>query len=180
MAAGREAALARLIGQFGRGLTLFATRYLGDPGAADEVVQDVFLKAWREAARYDPARGAVSTWLYRIAANLCVDRLRRARLRRFLTGGPSAADLSEVLPDPAAGAETTLAARQALVRTRRALLALPERQRMAILLTVVAELDTAAAAAAMGTSRGSVEQLLVRARRALKAEIMGEGDDDGA
>lgn len=177
IAAGREAALAELIALHGRGLTLFATRYLGDPGAADEVVQDVFLRAWREASRYDPARGAVSTWLYRIATNLCVDRMRRARVRRFFLGGPAAADLEDVLADAAPSAERAVAARAELVRMRKALMALPDRQRMAILLTVVAGLDNAEAAAAMGTSRGSVEQLLVRARRTLKAEAMGDEDD---
>lgn len=177
IAAGHETALAELIALHGRGLTLFATRYLGDPDAADEVVQDAFLRVWREAVRYDPARGAVSTWLYRIAANLCVDRLRRIRVRRFFLGGPSASDLEEVLPDGAPSAERSVEGRQALARMRRALLALPDRQRMAILLTVVAGLDNAEAAAAMGTSRGSMEQLLVRARRALRAGVTGEDDD---
>jgi RNA polymerase sigma-70 factor (ECF subfamily) len=179
MAEGREAALAELIARHGRGLTLFATRFLGDPALADEVAQDTFLRAWREAARYDPARGAATTWLYRIAANLCRDRLRRARLRRMLWRGPRAEDLSEVLADPAPGAAATLEGRQRLAATRQALARLPERQRLAILLTVVAGMDNAEAAAIMATSRGSVEQLLIRARRALRAGLLEGSDDDG-
>ena len=52
-------------------------------------MQDVFLAAWRSAGRFDPARGRASTWLYRIAANRCIDVRRWRRFRTFvgLEGG---------------------------------------------------------------------------------------------
>ena len=71
-------ALYRLYGGELYGFTLNA---LGDRGAAEEIVQEVFLRAWRHAGRYDPERGAVRTWLYQIARNAIIDSRRRAAIR---------------------------------------------------------------------------------------------------
>jgi len=168
VAAGDRRALARLIEAYGPGVQRYAAQVLADPAEAEDIAQEVFLRAWGAAARYDPARGAVSTWLWRIAVRLCLDRNRRGAVRRFL-GLDAAAEPA----DPAVGAETTLAARQDLACVRRAIGALPDRQRQAILLRAVGDLDTAEIAAVLGTSRGAVEQLLVRARAALRRQIAG-------
>lgn len=164
MAAGERAALARLVTLYGPGLTRFADQALRQPAEAEDVAQEVFLRAWARAADYDPARGAVSTWLYRIALRLCQDRNRRHALRRFL--GLEAAPEP---PDEAPGTEAALAARQALARTTAAIRALPARQRQAILLRAVGEQSTAEIAALLGITPGAAEQLLVRARAALRA-----------
>ena len=71
-------ALYRLYGGELYGFTLNA---LGDRGAAEEIVQEVFLRAWRNAGRYDPERAAVRTWLYQIARNAIIDSRRRAAVR---------------------------------------------------------------------------------------------------
>jgi RNA polymerase sigma-70 factor, ECF subfamily len=163
MAQGDRQALARLIDLYGRGLKIYCARALRQPQDAEDAAQEVFLKAWTHAARYDPSRAAVSTWLYRIAVNHCADRNRRFAFRRFL-GLDSAPDLPAETPDT----DRALSAKQSLARVRSAIAALPDRQRQALLLRVVAELDTAAIAAALGTGTGSVEQLLVRARASLR------------
>jgi RNA polymerase sigma-70 factor (ECF subfamily) len=59
----------------------FALNALGDRGAAEVIVQVVFLRAWRNAGRYDPERAAVRTWLYQIARNAIIDSRRRAAVR---------------------------------------------------------------------------------------------------
>ena len=71
-------ALYRLYGGELYGFTLNA---LGDRGAAEEIVQEVFLRAWRHAERYDPDRAGVRTWLYQIARHAVIDARRRAAVR---------------------------------------------------------------------------------------------------
>jgi RNA polymerase sigma-70 factor (ECF subfamily) len=75
--AGDEAAVRALYARFGRPVYTMGLRLLGTREAAEELTQDVFLTAWRKAARFDPSRGRLSTWLMTIAHNLAVDRLRR-------------------------------------------------------------------------------------------------------
>jgi RNA polymerase sigma-70 factor, ECF subfamily len=75
--AGEEDAIRTLYSRFGRPVYSMGMRILGSNEAAEELTQDVFVAAWRKAARFDPARGRLSTWLMTIAHNLAVDRLRR-------------------------------------------------------------------------------------------------------
>lgn len=62
-------------------LYVFAVRRLGDQQAAEEVVQDTLVRAWRSADRYDESRGPVAAWLFAIARNLVIDRTRRRAAR---------------------------------------------------------------------------------------------------
>ena len=62
----------------------FALNALGDRGTAEEVVQEVFTRAWRHAEAYDPTRGSVRTWLYQIARHAIIDARRRASVRPAL------------------------------------------------------------------------------------------------
>lgn len=169
IAAGEQPALVRLIDRHGRGLRLFAARYLGNPDDAEDVVQDVFVAVWKRAGRFDPARGRATTWLYRITANRCVDLRRWRALRAFI----GLDEVAETLPASSVDADSRLSARQELAAVREGLARLPERQRMALLLRAVADLDVPAIAEVMGTSTGSVEQLLVRARRTLRQLTAG-------
>jgi RNA polymerase sigma-70 factor, ECF subfamily len=75
--AGDDDAIRALYARFGRPVYAMGLRLLGSREAAEELTQDVFVTAWRKAARFDPARGRLSTWLMAIAHNLAVDRLRR-------------------------------------------------------------------------------------------------------
>jgi RNA polymerase sigma-70 factor (ECF subfamily) len=75
--AGNEDAVRALYSRYARPIFTLGLRLLGSPEAAEELTQDVFVAAWRKAARFDPSRGRLSTWLMTIAHNLAVDRLRR-------------------------------------------------------------------------------------------------------
>lgn len=148
-----------------------AARMLGDANQAEEVAQDVFLKLWTHASGWRPAnRGsAVLPWLRSLTMNACIDRLRR---RRFHSG--------EEVPEQAD--ETPLAVEQIDQRrlgslVTRALQALPDRQRAAIILTYYEELPNAEAAAAMDLHLKAFESLLLRARQAMKARITAMGID---
>jgi RNA polymerase sigma-70 factor (ECF subfamily) len=167
VAKGDQAALAKIIDRHGRGLRVFAARLLGSSGDAEDVVQDVFVAAWKHAARFDPAKGRASTWLYRIAANRCIDRRRRRSFRAFM--GLDA--MPDKMADEEPAADARLGARQELAIVRGGLSALPERQRMALLLRAMADMDVPDIAAVMGVSVGSAEQLLVRGRRALRQHM---------
>ncbi len=169
LAAGERRALMRLIALYGPGLRRYIAGALHQPSEAEDLAQELFLRAWRHAGRYDPARGAVSTWLYRMAVNLCIDHNRRGRFRRFVG--------IEDVPEPeddSPGAEGGLAARQRLAQARDAIAGLPERQRRAILLKAAGGLATSEIAAALSISEGAAEQLLVRARAALRTRLDGE------
>jgi RNA polymerase sigma-70 factor (ECF subfamily) len=74
-------AMRALYRVYGGELYGFASNALGDRGAAEEIVQEVFLRAWRHAGKYDPERAAVRTWLYQIARHAIIDARRRASVR---------------------------------------------------------------------------------------------------
>ncbi|MBZ9857415.1 sigma-70 family RNA polymerase sigma factor [Mesorhizobium sp. CA13] len=164
IAAGDQGALAQLIARHGRGLRVFAARYLGNASDAEDVVQDVFVSVWKNAGRFDSQKASASTWLYRITANRCIDRRRRRAFRSFIGLDDLENDPASETPD----VDAAITGRQELSIARDGLTRLPERQRMALLLRVVGDLDVPAIAEVMGSSAGSVEQLLVRARRGLR------------
>ena len=77
LVSGDEEAIRAIYGRFARPIYSLGLRLLGSAEGAEELTQDVFLTAWRKAARFDASRGRLSTWLMAIAHNLAVDRLRR-------------------------------------------------------------------------------------------------------
>jgi RNA polymerase sigma-70 factor (ECF subfamily) len=82
IADGDHAALAELYDRYAPMVTGLAVRILHDLGDAEDVVQAVFLQVWRQAGRYDTARGAPSAWLCTIARSRALDHLRRRVARR--------------------------------------------------------------------------------------------------
>ena len=82
-AAGDDAAFGELMRAYQDRLLAVCQRMLGGPEKAEDAVQEVFLKAYRQAGRLEP-RGRLYTWLYRVAVNHCLNRLRRRRIVRFV------------------------------------------------------------------------------------------------
>lgn len=85
--AGGLRTLAALREEYAGPLHAYALRRLHDRRAAEEVVQDTLVRAWRHADRFDPSRGSEAAWLFTIAGNLVVDRLRRRQARPVVDGG---------------------------------------------------------------------------------------------
>ena len=119
---------------------------------------------WRRPHAWKPGRVVFSTWLYRVVANRCLDQARRQKLRRFLPFGEVADPVDE-----APSAYDALAGRDTLAEVGRMIRTLPEKQRLALLLSAQAERSNAEIASVLGVSDGAAEQLLVRARRTLRA-----------
>lgn len=140
----------------------YAYRLLGDSAEAEDVCQETFLRFWQGAAEWEP-RAKIRTWLYRVAHNACVDRLRA---RRPHDDEDSAA--AESL-GPSELAQRLDVARE----VRRALDDLPVKQRGAVVLSHFEGLGNPEIGAVLGLSVDAVESLLSRARRALRERLAG-------
>jgi RNA polymerase sigma factor (sigma-70 family) len=143
-----------------------AVRMLGDAAEAEDVAQEAMVKLWQIAPKWQPGRAKVSTWLYRVTANLCTDRLRRRRGRGL-----------DQVPEPideTPGAEARLIAADRARALQAALAGLPERQRTAMVLRHFEGLGNPAIAEVLQTSTEAVESLLARGRRALAALLAPE------
>jgi RNA polymerase sigma-70 factor, ECF subfamily len=81
VADGSAAALEVLYTRYGRVVLAFATRMMGDRQSGEELVQEVFVKAWRQARSYSPERGSYITWLLSITHNLSIDEIRKRNRR---------------------------------------------------------------------------------------------------
>lgn len=146
-----------------------AYRIAGNRSDAEDVVQDTFLKVWTKAAEWRPGTAQFSTWLYRVVFNRCLDLKRRPRN-----------DSLEVVEEIGDGRPDALDGIEALERQRRmatAIAALPERQRAAVALTYTTGLANAAAADVMEISVKAFESLLVRAKKELRRELSGAGEE---
>jgi len=167
-------AFTRLVERHQDRIVHLCERLLGERDEALDACQEVFLKAYRHARRAEP-RGQLFTWLYRIAVNHCLNRLRRRRVVRFLSLGVAGAHEDGEEPrelDPASGAPDALArleSRERWRRTRQALDRLPESQRAVVVLAKFEGLSQKEIAASLGITEGAVESRLVRAMRQLSA-----------
>ncbi len=169
VARGDRAAFTRLVTRHRSRLVALVTRSLGSRAAAEDIVQEVFTRAWIKAPLWqvrEPGRASYAAWLSRVAVNLAIDQSRKAR-----SVGLDSIDEPE---DPAVPPDAAIIARERAGRIKTAIAALPERQRLAIALTYDSELTNADGASAMGVSVGAFELLLVRARRALRTALRDE------
>lgn len=166
MRAGDERALADIVRRHGPRLKALAHRFTGERAAAEDIVQDTFLAAWRNAPGWQAGGAPYGALLTRIAVNRAIDFDRRRRIRRFF-GLEATAEIA----DPAISAEEAVAARTELDAVIADLAALPARQRAAILLSADGERSNAEIAAVLGLSEGGAEQLLVRGRRTLRKKL---------
>ena len=137
-------------------------RMLLERQRAEEVLQETLMKAWREAARYDPDRARLSTWLHQIAHNLCIDILRRQRREQPLKENADTIIGSDQCP------ESLVQTQETQRQLTSAVSALSERHRTALILTYYQSLPNRDVAQIMRISVRALESLLVRARRELK------------
>jgi RNA polymerase sigma-70 factor, ECF subfamily len=161
--AGDARAFRSLSDHFLPKIVAYAQRLLGRAAEAEDVAQETFLRLWQHAARWSPD-ARLATWLFRVAHNLAVDRLRARR-----EVGDAALEHA-VAEDRPSG---LLERKRVASAVERALLALPERQRAAIALCHYEGLGNPEIAAVLDVSVEAVESLLSRGRRALRESLTG-------
>ena len=141
---------------------------LGSDAAAQDLVQDTFVKLWRGAAQYDPARGRLETWVLLVARSLAIDALRRRVLEVRVAQRTAPAREASDEPGPDQRAETL----DLSERARRAMSALTDGQRAALELAYfggktsaeVAELE----GIPLGTAKTRIRTALLKLREALE------------
>lgn len=163
-----RAALAQAWDDHAGELYRFARRALGDPGAAEDVVQDVFLKAWRARSTYDPARSSTRTWLWVIARNAVLDA------HRHRAGLPELVDLGgdDVVHKPARDPVDAMLASAVVTE---ALKALDPVHRDVLIQTRLLGRPYAEVAAAGGVPVGTVKSRVFYALRALRGALQERG-----
>jgi RNA polymerase sigma-70 factor (ECF subfamily) len=141
---------------------------VGNPNDADEIAQEAFMRVWQYADRWTPGRARFSTWLHKIVVNLSLDRRRKPQWVAIEAAG-------ELVDGDANHATDVIAGKEHQQAVARALEGIPARQRAAITLFYFEGLSGKDAAEGMGISVAAFEQLLLRARRAIKAELVAAG-----
>ena len=154
----------------------FAARMLSDRTEAEDVAQEAMLRLWRMAPDWQQGEARVATWLYRVASNLCLDRLRRSRTR----GLDEVAEPEDATP----GVVARLIEADRALALDEALAALPDRQRQAVVLRHIEGLTNPEIAAVMDIGVEAVESLVARGKKGLAALLSGrraelgyEGED---
>ena len=168
IAEGDQRAFAVLVSRHAARVFAVARRFARTDDDADDLSQRVFWKLWQRADRWQPGSGAFSSWLYRITVNECIDWNRREKFRRWVPFG----EVSN-RPDERADAPSSMAMREDIRRVQAMIPALPPKQRAALILSVQQELTNLQIAEVLETTEGAVEQLLVRARKRLRAAVGG-------
>ncbi|MEE9305869.1 MAG: sigma-70 family RNA polymerase sigma factor, partial [bacterium] len=173
IADGDEAAFERLVARHGSAVLNTIRRFVGDTGRAEELAQEVFLRLWRAAPRYQPT-AAFRTWLFTIVKRLCWNELRRSGREVSIDeelgeGSPGEVAARLAVGDPLP--EERLLATERARAVRAAIGELPPAQRMAVICRRYEELSYEEIAQALDTTVPAVKSLLVRARRTLAQRL---------
>jgi RNA polymerase sigma-70 factor (ECF subfamily) len=174
---GDKAAFQELFTRHSRPLVNFVCRFVGSRDRAEELAQDAFLQIYKARARYEP-KARFSTYLYRVATNLCLNDLRRLDYQgKFQSLDGESTDhgheLHSTLKDDAAGVEERVAARELGVRIQASLDELPPNQKLALLLSRVDGFSYREVAECLSTSESAVKSLVFRATMTLR-ETLGD------
>ncbi len=184
--AGDREAFALLVQRYGKAVFTLINRMVRDHTAAEDLWQETFVRALENLASYQPrlhsdgASPNFAPWLYRIAANLTLDELRKRRRWRFLSWGlhksrraqdPEDAEEYDP-PTETPDASEVLALKEERVRVRRALDSLPPEWRMMLILREFQDLPYEEIAEIVNAPIGTVRSRLARAREQLRVALL--------
>ena len=140
-----------------------AFRMLGDRAEAEDVTQESLLRLWKAAPGWDATRAKITTWLYRVTSNLCVDCLRKSNRN----SGDEVPEVADETP----GIDLKLQATARAQALQHALQTLPDRQRQAMILRHIEDLSNPEISDIMEISVEAVESLVSRGKRALASTL---------
>lgn len=160
----RDRALPELYRRYERRLFGLGIRLLDDPGLAEELVQETFLRVWRTAARFDPARGTVSAFVLTIARRLAIDLWRRPSSRPMPAAG-----------DPVVDVDQTIDRILLRLAVREALDSLPPAHREVLELSYGSDLTQVEVATRLGIPLGTVKSRAYHALRAFRRAVDERG-----
>jgi RNA polymerase sigma-70 factor (ECF subfamily) len=170
MARGEGDAVAELYDRHARPIYSLALRILGDSTEAEDIVQEVFSQAWRQASRYSTSRGAVAAWLLTLARSRAIDRLRARRARPV---GVSDDRVTDQLVDAGPPVDSQVLSSEQVTRVRAALDELPLLQRAAIELAYFEGLTHAEIADRLEQPLGTVKTRIRLAMLKLRDVLAG-------
>jgi RNA polymerase sigma-70 factor (ECF subfamily) len=173
--AGDEAAFAFLVQKYRRPMLSFMYRMVRNQAAAEDLAQEVFLRVYRSRETY-AANAKFTTWLYRIATNLAVNYARDTRHNRpevstSLDEPDAETGLMPDLPDGTPNAEENILRRERLAAIRGHVQALPERQRLAVVMHKYQGMDYRQIADVLHLSESATKSLLFRAYESLREKL---------
>ncbi len=171
MMAGDENALSALYDRYSGMLFAMLVRILKDTSAAEEVLQDLFLQLWRNAARFDAARGSLPAWLVVIGRNRAISRLRGSQQHEVQEDGETFS--MDAVPSPG-NIEDEVWRAQMRERLRNAMATLPGEQREAVELAYFEGMTQTEIAARTNTPLGTVKSRVRAAMQSLK-QVFDDG-----
>lgn len=173
--AGDDSAFDYLVQKYRRPIISFMYRMAHNTAAAEDLAQEVFLRVYRSRTSYEPS-AKFTTWLYRIATNLGVNYARDTRYQRpdntlNLDEADSETGQTPDLADKAPNVEEEILRRERLVAIKQKVEALPERQKMAVLMHKYQQMDYRQIAEVLKLSESATKSLLFRAYETLRNEL---------
>lgn len=177
LSAGNMAAFDFLLAKYRRPIIHFMYRMVRNEAVAEELAQEVFLRVYRSRETYR-AEARFSTWLYRIATNLGVNHARDTRHERtastvYLDEPDSESGSTPDVADQTPGAEANILRRERMAAIREHVMALPERQRMAVLMHKYEGMDYKQIGDVLKLSESATKSLLFRAYQTLREKLKG-------
>jgi RNA polymerase sigma-70 factor (ECF subfamily) len=172
---GDESAFAYLVQKYRRPMVGFMYRMCHNPSTAEELAQEVFLRVYRSRTSYEPS-AKFTTWLYRIATNLAVNHARDTRHERpentlRLDEPDQETGNTPDLADDSLSAEEQILKRERLAAIRGVVNALPERQRLAVIMHKYQQMDYRQIAGVLKLSESATKSLLYRAYETLREQL---------
>jgi RNA polymerase sigma-70 factor (ECF subfamily) len=173
--AGDESAFDYLVQKYRRPMLGFMYRMAHNSAVAEDLAQEVFLRVYRSRENYE-ASAKFTTWLYRIASNLAVNHARDTRHERpentvSLDEPDHETGLTMDVPDDSLTAEESIVRRERLAAIRQRVQALPERQRIAVIMHKYQQMDYRQIADVLKLSESAIKSLLFRAYETLRVQL---------